>query len=229
MGSDKDFKARYVDPEDVSPPEGVFLVKLARRAVENYLVEGVTIEPPKETPPKLYRLGASFVTILKRVGGDKLDLRGCIGYVKPVEPLASNVMHAAIAAATEDPRFPPLRPEELNEVIFEVSILSRMEKLSEEPELRVKSIYIGRDGLMVEYGFYHGILLPEVPVEYCWDNETFLAETCLKAGTEPDCWLNKKVKVYRYRTKTFKELTPKGDVTERKLREEYETACKHIL
>lgn len=229
MENSKDFETQYVDPEDVNLPEGTFLVKLARKAVENYLVNGVVIEPPEDTPIKLYRLGASFVTILKRVGDEKLDLRGCIGYVKPVEPLVSNVIHAAIAAATEDPRFTPLRHEELDEVIFEVSILSKMEKLADEPELRVKSIYIGRDGLMIEYGFYHGILLPEVPVEYCWDNETFLAETCLKAGMEPDCWLNKKVKVYRYRTKTFKELAPKGDVIERKLREEYEKTCKHML
>ncbi len=229
MKEDEKREVEYVDPEDITLPEGVFLVKLARNAVENYVIKSSTIEPPEETPPKLRKLGASFVTILKHVSRGKPDLRGCIGYVKPIEPLVNNVIHAAIAAATEDPRFPPLKSEELDEVIFEVSVLSRMEKLPEDPELRVKSIYIGRDGLMVEYGFYHGILLPEVPVEYCWDNETFLAETCLKAGMEPDCWLNRKVKIYRYRTKTFKELTPRGDVIERRLREEYETACKHLL
>ncbi len=215
----------YVDPEEVPPEDGFFLVKLARRAVEEYLKRGAVIEAPSNTPRKLMDLGASFVTLLKISGTGARELRGCIGYVKPVEPLVLNVIHASIAAAVEDPRFTPVRTEELNHIVFEVSVLSRMEELSRAPRQRPGEIVIGRDGLMVEYGYYSGLLLPEVPVEYCWNNETFLAETCFKAGLRPDCWLNEKVRVFRFSTRTFKETTPGGDVILRDLRREYVTGC----
>jgi uncharacterized protein (TIGR00296 family) len=114
----------------------------------------------------------------------------------------------------------------LSEVIFEVSVLSRMVEISKDPRKRPGEFLIGRDGLMVEYGFYGGLLLPEVPVEYCWDNETFLAETCFKAGLNPDCWLNEKVKVYRFSAKTFKEVRPGGDVVIRDFLKEYEANCR---
>jgi len=216
----------YVDPEDLTLEEGAFLVKLARRAVESYITRGKIIELPEDTPQKLRSAGASFVTLLRIRGAEARELRGCIGYVKPVEPLALNVIHAAIAAATEDPRFLPLEPEELSEVIFEVSVLSKMVEISRDPKRRPGEFLIGRDGLMVEYGFYGGLLLPEVPVEYCWDNETFLAETCFKAGLNPDCWLNERVKVYRFSARTFKEVRPGGDVVIRDFLKEYETNCR---
>lgn len=216
----------YVNPEELTLEEGTFLVKLARRAVENYVTRNLIIELPENTPQKLRGLGASFVTLLKISGAESRELRGCIGYVKPIEPLALNVIHAAIAAATEDPRFPPLEPKELAGVIFEVSVLSRMVEISRDPRKRPSEFLIGRDGLMVEYGFYGGLLLPEVPVEYCWDNETFLAETCFKAGLSPDCWLNDKVKVFRFSAKTFKEVKPEGEVVLRDLMREYLTNCR---
>ncbi|MEM2040231.1 MAG: TIGR00296 family protein [Zestosphaera sp.] len=215
----------YVDPEDLTLEEGTFLVRLARRAVENYIIRNVVIELPEDTPQKLRGMGASFVTLLKISGAESHELRGCIGYVKPVEPLALNVIHAAIAAATEDPRFPPLEPRELTEVIFEVSVLSKMIEISRNPKKRPSEFLIGRDGLMMEYGFYSGLLLPEVPVEYCWDNETFLAETCFKAGLSPDCWLNERVKVFRFSARTFKEVRPGGDVIIRDFIKEYSTNC----
>ncbi|MGC8975449.1 MAG: TIGR00296 family protein [Thermoprotei archaeon] len=216
----------YVDPEDLTLEEGTFLVRLARRAVENYVTRGVVIELPENTPLKLRSLGASFVTLLKIRGAESRELRGCIGYVKPVEPLALNVIHAAIAAATEDPRFPPIEARELPEIIFEVSVLSRMTEISRDPKKRPSEFLIGRDGLMVEYGLYGGLLLPEVPVEYCWDNETFLAETCFKAGLNPDCWFNEEVKVFRFSAKTFKEVRPRGGVVIRDFMKEYVTNCR---
>lgn len=219
----------YVDPEEVGLEDGFFLVKLARKAVERYLRSGVVMAVPEDTPQKLRGLGASFVTLLKLKGRDERELRGCVGYVRPVESLALNVIHAAIAAATEDPRFMPLELKELDKVIFEVSVLSGMEELSRNPRRRPEEFAIGRDGLMVEYGLYSGLLLPEVPVEYCWDNETFLAETCFKAGLSPDCWLNEDVKVFRFRTRTFKEVRPEGEVILRDLREEYIAGCGKVV
>ena len=219
----------YIDPEDLTLEEGAFLVKLARRAVENYVTRGVVIELPEDTPQKLKNLGASFVTLLKIKGTEARELRGCIGYVKPIEPLAMNVIHASIAAATEDPRFLPVDPRELTEIIFEVSVLSKMVEISRDPKKRPSEFLIGRDGLMVEYSFYGGLLLPEVPVEYCWDSETFLAETCFKAGLSPDCWLNERVRVFRFSAKTFKEVSPNGDVVLRDLMKEYITNCRQEI
>ncbi|MEM0014368.1 MAG: TIGR00296 family protein [Zestosphaera sp.] len=219
----------YVDPEEVGLEDGFFLVRLARSAVEGYLRSGVVMRMPDDTPQRLRKLGASFVTLLKLRGRGGRELRGCIGYVKPVEPLALNVIHAAIAAATEDPRFTPLKIEELDEVVFEVSVLSGMEELPRDPRRRPEGFIIGRDGLMVVHGFYSGLLLPEVPVEYCWDNEAFLAETCFKAGLSPDCWLDEDVKVLRFRTRTFKEVKPGGGVVLRDLREEYTAGCGRVV
>lgn len=214
----------YISPDEVGLEEGVFLVKLARKAVELYLNNNVVMEPPADTPQKLMKRSMSFVTILKLIGGTP-ELRGCIGYLKPIEPLALNVIHAAISAATQDPRFPPMQPHELNNVIFEVSVLSMQERLHGRGRELLKQFTIGRDGLVVEYRIYKGLLLPEVPVEYCWDNETFISETCVKAGMSPDCWLSDRVSVFRFYARTFRELSPQGRVVLRDLRKEYEESC----
>jgi AmmeMemoRadiSam system protein A len=216
----------YVDPEALELSDGLFLVRLARKAIREYLRSGggKVINPPEDTPPKLLRPGASFVTITKP-SSEGEELRGCIGYTRPVETLALNVIHAAIAAATQDPRFPPLSLSELNSCVIEVSVLSVPEPLSGRGEDYLKQFVIGRDGLIVEKGFYSGLLLPEVPVEYCWDEETFLSETCIKAGLDPSCWLDNDVKVFRFRTRSFKEVAPGGDVRQRNLKEEYTQKC----
>ncbi len=216
-----------IDPKDVTSEEGELLVKLAREAVRNYLLHGREIKPDKNIPSKLLLPGASFVTILTLIG-NREELRGCIGYIRSIEPLANNVIHAAIAAATQDPRFPPMKASELNNVIFEVSVLSVPELLKGTGKELLGQFIIGRDGLIIDAGFYSGLLLPEVPVEYCWDEETFLSETCIKAGLHPDCWMDEDVRVYRFRTKTFKEISPGGDVLERDLRREYLSKCGSV-
>ena len=217
----------YVDPEEVTFEEGRFLVKLARKAVSTYIVRKELLTPPNEAPLKLKSPGASFVTILLLTEGGKEELRGCIGYTRPIEPLIQNVIHAAIAAATQDPRFPPMKLYELRNSIIEVSILSPPESLKGFGKPLLKQFLIGRDGLVVEEGFYTGLLLPEVPVEYCWDEETFLSETCVKAGLDPACWLRESVNVYRFRSKAFKERRPGGEIYVRKLHEEYLSKCSH--
>jgi len=214
----------YVDPEEVSLEEGKFLVRLAREAIRTFLTEKKLVSPPERTSQKLKLPGASFVTILALIG-KKEELRGCIGYTKPIEPLVLNVIHAAIAAATQDPRFPPMKPYELSNSVIEVSVLSPPELLSGSGKSLLKQFMIGRDGLIVEEGFYTGLLLPEVPVEYCWDEETFLSETCVKAGLDPGCWLREGVRVYRFRSKAFKERSPGGDVYVRNLHNEYLSKC----
>ena len=218
---------KYVDPEAVTLEEGKFLVELARNAITKYLTEDRIIDPPSSTPLKLKKFGASFVTLTKKVNNEE-ELRGCIGYTKPIEPLVNNVIHAAIAAATQDPRFLPVSKSEIRLLIVEVSVLSPPELLDGSGEKLLLQFVIGRDGLIVEKGFYSGLLLPEVPIEYCWDKETFLSETCIKAGLSPSCWLDEDTKVYRFRTAAFKEKSPSGNVMRRDLVQEYEYRCMKI-
>jgi len=218
----------YIEPSEISYEEGVFLVRLARKAVEEYLRGHEIINPPNDTPQKLLRKGMSFVTILKPSALGRYELRGCIGYLQPIEPLARNVINAAIAAATEDPRFLPLSTSELGSVIFEVSVLSMPKAVVGEGWGIVSDVTIGTDGLVVEYGIYRGLLLPEVPVEYCWDEETFLSETCIKAGMDPDCWLHPKVKIQKFYATVFREEVPYGNVVRRDLALEYRNRCKGI-
>ncbi|MCD6324159.1 MAG: TIGR00296 family protein [Desulfurococcales archaeon] len=214
----------FVDPEEVSLEEGKFLVRLAREAITEFLRSGKPTQPPPNTPETLMVNGAAFVTLTNLSEGRE-ELRGCIGYTKPFEPLALNVIHAAIAAATEDPRFPPVKEWELDSIIIEVSVLSPPEELPGVGEELLNHFQIGRDGLIVSEGFLTGLLLPEVPIEYCWDKTTFISETCVKAGLEPTCWLRSSVKVYRFRTSGFKEKSPGGDVERRDLRKEYRERC----
>ncbi len=215
---------KYADPELLSLEHGRFLVSLARKAVEEYLKRGERTRPPPDTPEELMLKGMSFVTLLSTLSGS-LELRGCIGYLQPIEPLAENVISSAIAAATEDPRFPPVTLGELNNIVFEVTVLSIPTRIKARGHARASEVTIGRDGLVVEYRIYKGVLLPEVPVEYCWDEETFLSETCIKAGLSPDCWLSDKVSVLKFYGKTFREVKPEGEVVLRDLKAEFKEKC----
>ncbi|MCX8208649.1 MAG: TIGR00296 family protein [Sulfolobales archaeon] len=214
----------YADPALLSLEDGAFLVRLARRAVEEYLKSGRVIEPPS-VGGVLQARGMTFTTIRKMSEG-RYYLRGCIGYLSPIEPLVNNVITTALAAALEDPRFEPLRDDELDSVIFEVSVLSVSREVRSVGRERAREVVIGRDGLVVEYRVYRGVLLPEVPVEYCWDEETFLSETCIKAGMPPDCWLSDRVKIKKFTARVFKETSPRGDVVELDLSREYREKCR---
>ncbi len=203
--------------------EGRFLVKLARRAVEEYLATARVIEPPPDTPKRLYEKRGVFVTIEKIV----LDpvsrkasriLRGCIGYPEPIMPLVEADIKAAIAAATQDPRFPPLSLRELKEVVFEVSVLTPPRKVEySDPEELLDLVKVGRDGIIVESGYARGLLLPQVPVEYNWNVEEFLNHACVKAGLREDAWREGRVNVYTFQAQIFVEVTPGGEVIEREL------------
>lgn len=110
-------------------------------------------------------------------------LRGCIGNVVPSEPLYRTTARCAVAAATEDPRFPPVSLEELPLVALELSVLGMP-----EPVHDVEAIEIGTHGLIISQGSARGLLLPQVAVQYHWNRNQFLAETCIKAGLHPDSW-----------------------------------------
>ncbi len=199
-------------PFDLTLEEGKTLVKLARTAVEEYLKTRKHIRVPENIPEKLLQPCGVFVTINNVESGEK-ELRGCIGYPYPSAPLAQAIIDSAISSATKDPRFYPLSLNELDKVVFEVSVLTppqlvEVEKPSEYPS----KIKVGEDGLIVERGFYKGLLLPQVPVEWNWNEEEFLCQCCIKAGLPPDSWLMKGTKVYKFQAIIFEEEKPNGEV-----------------
>ncbi|MDK6029292.1 TIGR00296 family protein [Ignisphaera sp. 4213-co] len=210
-------------PSELSIEDGVYLVRLARKAIEEYIKKGIKMEPDKLIDKKFMRRGMAFVTIERIVGTSEKELRGCIGFLQPISSLARIVIESAIAAATEDPRFPPLKEEELENIVIEVSILSPP-MLTKNP---MKDIIIGKHGIIISRGWNTGTLLPQVPIDYCWDVETFLAEGCLKAGLEPDCWYDNKTKIFIYEGRIFYEEKPYGDIKERDLASELSKKCKY--
>ena len=152
------------------------LIRLARQALE----ENVRYHRLSKIQKPQGRLGeqcGAFVT-LHKAG----RLRGCIGYLEAARPLYQTVRECALAAALHDPRFSPVTPDELDSIRVELSVLSPL------TEIRPEQIEVGRHGLLISMGFQRGLLLPQVAVEWKWDRERFLAETCLKAGLPRDAW-----------------------------------------
>jgi AmmeMemoRadiSam system protein A len=135
----------------------------------------------------------AFVTLKKRG-----HLRGCIGYIKAVKPLWETVQEMAVAAAFHDPRFPSLKAEELKDLTFEVSVLSPLQLIKD-----IKEIEVGKHGLYIIRGYNSGLLLPQVATEYEWDRETFLTETCYKAGLSPQAGMDKETEVYIFSADYF--------------------------
>jgi uncharacterized protein (TIGR00296 family) len=196
----------------ISQDEGTFLVNLARKAVEEYLKTRRHVKVPEGTSKNLLRPCGVFVTINTLESGEK-ELRGCIGYPYPTAPLAEAVIDSAINAATQDPRFPSVNLRELDHVLFEVSVLTPTEEVKvKNPKEYVAKIKVGQDGLIIENGYCKGLLLPQVPVEWKWDEETFLCQCCLKAGLSPDAWLVRGTRVYKFSSIIAEETAPKGEV-----------------
>ena len=180
----------------LSLEDGKKLVKYARSVIEKH-VKGEKIEDLENFEEK----AGVFVTINLYPSH---DLRGCIGIPEPVYPLRKAIKESAVSAC-HDPRFPDLREEELDGIVIEVTVLTPPELMKCEPTEYPKKIKIGRDGLMVEKGIYKGLLLPQVPVEYKWNEEEFLSQTCIKAGLPPDAWFDKDTKVYKFQGEIFAE------------------------
>jgi uncharacterized protein (TIGR00296 family) len=197
---------------DLTQKEGETLVRFARKAVEEYLKTRKTISVPAEIPRNLLQLCGVFVTI-NSVKKREKELRGCIGYPYPTMPLAKAVIDSAINAATQDPRFEPLSLAELSNVVFEVSVLTPPEVVDAKRATEYPSkIKVGKDGLIVERGMFKGLLLPQVPVEWEWNEEEFLCQCSIKAGLPPDCWLMSGTRICKFQAMIFGEKTPKGEI-----------------
>jgi uncharacterized protein (TIGR00296 family) len=199
-------------PFELTDQEGKFLIQLARNTVTEYLENGKIQKPPKNTPKKLYEQCGVFITISSIQNGEKA-LRGCIGYPYPTSPLVEAVIDSAINASTQDPRFEPMTAEELNHVVFEVSVLTPPEPVQvDNPKDYLNKIKVGEDGLIIEHGYRKGLLLPQVPIEWGWCEEEFLCQCCIKAGLPPDSWLTKDTKISKFKAIIFEEQTPKGEI-----------------
>ena len=189
---------------------GEKLVKLARKAVEKYLNESVVINADN-----LYGLSQKagvFVT-LNYLSNNKEYLRGCVGFPVAEKTLYQSVIEAAIAAASQDPRFEPISKEDIENIIFEVSVLSPPEKIEvQNPKDYKNHIKIGRDGLILKCKYGSGLLLPQVPVELNWDIDEYLANICYKAGAPLDAWLMPESQLYKFGAIIYKEFEPNGNV-----------------
>ena len=192
--------------------EGRLAVHIAREALEAY----VERRPMGSfvVPRAFEEKAGAFVTLNEH---PSKELRGCIGYPEPFFPLLKAVVKAAEGAA-EDPRFPPLRADELPGVTVEVSLLTPPQPLeAKKPRDLAKQVVIGRDGLIVAQGAFRGLLLPQVAVEWNWDASEFLSEACMKAGLLPDAWFEPSTRVKTFQAEIFSEVEPRGAVVRRAL------------
>jgi AmmeMemoRadiSam system protein A len=173
----------------------ITLLRMAREAVEECLGHPRLAEIP-ELAEALRQPCGAFVTLRK---GKRL--RGCIGYVEAVRPLHSTVRECAVAAALHDPRFPAVTSQEIPELSLEISVLSPLTEIAPE------KIEIGRHGLLISRGAQRGLLLPQVAMEWNWNREQFLEETCLKAGLPPDAWQHG-ARIQAFTAQVFEETGP---------------------
>lgn len=178
--------------------EGGMALRLARGAIA-YAI-GKKPKPVLALTPVFNDKRGVFVTLTKSG-----QLRGCIGFPYPVMPLGDAIEDAAVAAATGDPRFPPVRKDELSTIALEVTILTVPIPLDVEPCQRPEKIEVGKHGLIIRGRGTSGLLLPQVATEYCWDSPTFLDHTCIKAGLSEHCWMTPNVEVLTFEGQIFTE------------------------
>lgn len=197
---------RLMQSYKLSDEDGTTIVKAARNIVTEFVNNGRKIKLDEDTRKQLSFDCGVFVTLEKNS-----DLRGCVGFPLP-RRLDTALPDAAIAAATNDPRFPPVTADELDRITFEVTVLTPPVELDVEPSKLPSSIKVGRDGLIVKQGPYSGLLLPQVPVEYGWSEQEFLSHTCQKAGLPKDCWKEERTRVFSFEGIIFKEQSPNGQV-----------------
>jgi len=168
---------------------------IARESLENYFSGKGKISTPPSSPTLEQPLGA-FVTL--RIGG---ELRGCIGSFEPKEPLSKVIQEMAIAAATQDYRFPPVQKEELPEIKIEISVMTPKKKID-----NWRGIVLGKHGVVVQKGNRSGTFLPQVATETGWSLEEFLSQLCLqKAGLPANCYKDPSTNLYTFEAQVFAE------------------------
>ncbi|MCM8826488.1 MAG: AmmeMemoRadiSam system protein B [Candidatus Omnitrophica bacterium] len=174
--------------------EKLTLLNIVRNTLENYL-EKKEIPEFKVDSQRLLEKRGAFVT-LKKHG----QLRGCIGRTVADTALYKVVSMVAIDSAVNDPRFPPVTSREMKDIEIEISILTPFERVKSLDEIKV-----GEHGLLIQKGFYSGLLLPQVPLEYGWDKKTYLEHLCLKAGLPTDAYKDRDTTIYKFSAEVFSE------------------------
>lgn len=180
--------------QTLDPKERLILLKLARHAIMESLGSGGEY-PEFEPSPGLRAPSGAFVTLHR-----KGQLRGCIGTFSAQNPLEETIQEMARAAAFQDPRFTPVQAREVPEIDIEISALTPMREVQDLEEIEV-----GRHGLYVMDGPFSGVLLPQVATEQGWDRQTFLEQTCIKAGLDRDRWRSDDLKVFVFSAEVFGE------------------------
>lgn len=175
-------------------PDRQRLLRIAREAILAHVHGNPAPITRADSPGLSVRCRGAFVTL--RVGG---ELRGCIGHIEADSALTHVVARCAVAACSADPRFPPVTAAELPSVEIEVSLLGVFEQVSAAGEIE-----IGRHGLLIEQGGLSGLLLPQVAIEWNWDQEQFLAYACRKAGLPRDAWKRGAI-ICRFEAEVFSE------------------------
>jgi len=170
------------------------LLMIARSAISSTL-ESKILPSLNFRSEELNRRSGVFVTL--RIGE---NLRGCIGYIEPLFPLAYATQEVAVKAAMEDPRFMPITPPEFDRITIEISVLAPLEELKD-----IETIEIGKHGLVIDSGYRRGLLLPQVATEYHWDRKQFLKHISLKAGLPADAWKRKEIKLFTFTVEKFDE------------------------
>ncbi len=170
------------------------LLTLARSTLESYFASG-KIPDSQPDRPELRQPAGAFVSLHRAE-----DLRGCIGLIEPEGPLYRTVARCAVSAAVEDFRFDPVTAEELPEINIEISVLSAL-RIAEN----ISEIKVGKHGLYMVRGHRRGLLLPQVATDYGWDRETFLTQTCHKAGLGGDAWRDPATTIYIFEAQVFSE------------------------
>lgn len=170
------------------------LLALARMTLEDYFTLG---QVPEYRPQcaDLMRRSAAFVSLHQGK-----ELRGCIGLLSRDGELYRTVQRCALSAALEDSRFHPVMREELPCLKIEISVLSPLQRIKE-----TSVIEVGRHGLVISLGAMRGLLLPQVAAKYHWDRDTFLSQTCHKAGLPDDAWHQPNAAIYVFEAQVFSE------------------------
>jgi uncharacterized protein len=195
-----------------SDDDGIFLVKLARKTVDEYVTQRKKAEQPENTPEHLKEKSGVFVT-LNSIEGNRVSLRGCIGRPYPSQPLVEAVIDSSVDSAVNDPRFPPLSAKELDSIIVDLSVLTPPKKIeySKSEEL-LDLVKVGRDGLIAIRGMWRGLLLPHVPVDWKWNTLEYLEHTCNKAGLPVNAWKDPETEFMSFQAEIFGEATPRGNI-----------------
>jgi hypothetical protein len=173
------------------------LIKIAKASVLSAVKERKVYQASSGGLPVLEQDRGAFVTLTKHG-----QLRGCIGYIAPMKPLFLTVRDVAASAALEDPRFRPVEFRELGDLVYDVSVLSPLRRVTD-----LKQIKVGEHGLVVWKGDKEGLLLPQVPVEQKWDRMTFIEQTCVKAGLPPNAWKDEDTDIFMFTALVFGEHT----------------------